>query len=86
MNELGKEYTTAYQFETSEDLDAAAAYIVGYGLGAFNEAVEAAIEEAVSRERQFVPVSTGTTTPTTCICDHFEHWHCERSNIWLGKF
>lgn len=65
VNELGNEFTTEYQFKTSQDLDAATIYIAEYGLDAFNKAVETAIEEVVSKERQSELIVPRTTDPTT---------------------
>jgi len=64
VNEFGKEFTTEYYFTTTQDLDAAAAYIVEFGLDVFNEAVEASVEEIVSQESQSNLISPMTTDPT----------------------
>ncbi len=65
INEFGKEFTTEYHFNTSQDLDAAAEYIVEYGLDAFNGMVENKVEEIVSQECQSKLITPYTTNPST---------------------
>ncbi|QNK39345.1 hypothetical protein [Caproicibacter fermentans] len=67
VNEFGKQFTTEYQFKTSQDLDAAANYIVEYGLDAFNEAVKTETEKVVSQESQSELIRPQSTTPTTAV-------------------
>lgn len=65
VNEFGNEFTTEYQFNTSQDLDGATSYITKYGLDAFDEAVRIAIEEALHEEEQLELIMPRTTYPTT---------------------
>ena len=64
-NSFGKEYTTRYEFNSEDDLNKAAEYIVENGLDAFNAAVDAAIKEVVANEPQRTMVMPRTTDPTT---------------------
>lgn len=53
-NEFGKELKTTYEFDSDADLERAAAYIVDYGLDAFNKKLEADIKEYVKKEEQII--------------------------------
>jgi hypothetical protein len=64
-NAAGKEYTTQYVFDSESDLNKAAAYIVEHGLDNFNNTLDVAISEAVSKEPQSTLAFPRTTDPTT---------------------
>lgn len=62
-NEYGKEYTVEYVFDSERDLNAAAKYILDYGVDTFNHILQEKIEESVSNEPKY-PIAR-TTSPTT---------------------
>ena len=63
-NQLGKEYTTQYVFDSEEDLNRAAAYIAENGLDKFNFAVEEAIDEVVRNESMETIPQMRTANPS----------------------
>lgn len=63
VNEMGKEYTIRYTFETEQDLEKVASYIARYGIENFNKTVDEGLAKVVAKEPYNV-IRPRATTPT----------------------